>query len=314
MTYSLDPEVAQALADLPGDAPAPSPPARGDWRGYREMNHGFYRAVMAERALNPRVTTEDFAPETKEASRRLRWYRPTGRSTGAAVLYAHGGGMISGSVGFYDPVVSDYVAQTGVPFLAVDYRLAPENPGTGPVEEVYAALRWLVGHAAGLGVDPRRIAVMGDSAGGGLAAGAAILARNRGVPLAKQLLVYPMLDDRPAAIHPDVARVSVVSEDFLATCWDALLDGFREDEEVLAIAAPARQPDLSRLAPAYVEVGDLDLFRGEDIAYALRLSGAGVPVELHVHPGAPHGFDLLAPAAQVTRRALEDRCRVLRSL
>ena len=309
MAYSLDPEITQALADLFGDAPAPTPPARGDWRGYREMNHGFYRLVTAQRPLNPRVTTEDFTLETKDTALRLRWYCLTSQpSSGAAVLYAHGGGMISGSVEFYDPVVSDYVAQTGVPFLAVDYRLAPENPGTGPVEEVYAALRWLVEHAAGLGVDPRRITVMGDSAGGGLAAGAAILARNRGVPLAKQILIYPMLDDRPAALDPAVAQMSVVSEDFLATCWGALLDGFRGNADVLALAAPARQAD------AYVEVGDLDIFRGEDLAYARRLSEAGVPLELHVYPGAPHGFDLIAPTAQVTRRAFEDRCRVLRSL
>ena len=174
-------------------------------------------------------------------------------------------------------------------------------------------LRWLVEHAAELGVDPARIAVMGDSAGGGLAAGAAILARDRGVSLARQILIYPMLDDRLQPLHADIARVSVVSEDFLATCWGALLDGFRENAAVLAVAAPARQPDLARLAPAYVEVGDLDNFRNEDIAYALRLAEAGVPVELHVHPGAPHGFDLLAPEAQVARRVLEDRCRVLRS-
>ena len=314
MIYSLDPEIAQAATNLLGNAPAPAPPPRGDWWGYREMNTGFYQAVTARRNLHPQVTTEDFTLVTKDASLRLRWYRPAIPATGAAVLYAHGGGMISGSVAFYDPFLSDYVAATGVPFLAVDYRLAPENPGSGPVEEVFAALRWLVEHAAQLGVDPARIAVMGDSAGGGLAAGAAILARDRGVSLARQILVYPMLDDRLQPLHPDIARVSVVSEDFLATCWDALLDGFRENEAVLAVAAPARQRDLARLAPAYVEVGDLDLFRNEDITYALRLAEEGVPVELHVHPSAPHGFDLLAPKAQVARRALEDRCRVLRSL
>ena len=314
MSYSLDPEITQAMSDLFGDAPVPTPPPRGDWQGYRGLNHHFYRAVMAKRTLPPGVTTEDFVLKTKDASLRLRWYRSTVQTSGAAVLYAHGGGMISSSVDFYDPVVSEYVAHTGVPFLAVDYQLAPENPGAGPVEEVYTALQWLVEHAAELGVDPRRIAVMGDSAGGGLAAGAAILARDQGVPLAKQILIYPMLDDRPKTIRPDIARVSVVSEDFLATCWGALLDGFRGGEDVLSVAAPARQPDLSDLAPAYIEVGDLDLFRGEDIAYGLRLSEAGVPLELHVHPDVPHGFDLIAPEAQVTRRAWENRCRVLRSL
>ena len=144
MTYSLDSEVAQAISNLFEDALVSSPPPRGDWQGYREFSNGFYRAVTARRPLNPQVLTEDFMLETKDASLRLRWYHPKTQASGAAVLYVHGGGMISSSVEFYDPMISDYVAQSGVPFLAVDYRLAPENPGLGPVEEVFAALRWLV--------------------------------------------------------------------------------------------------------------------------------------------------------------------------
>ena len=127
----------------------------------------------------------------------LRWYTEgAGAHRGSAVVYAHGGGMIAGSLDLYDEMVSWYVFQTGVPFLAVQYRLAPEVGGSTLAADVYAGLTWLVDHATDLGVDVGRLAVMGDSGGGGPAAGAAIMARDNGVPLAKQLLVYPMLDDR----------------------------------------------------------------------------------------------------------------------
>jgi acetyl esterase/lipase len=130
----------------------------------------------------------------------------TARTLGPAVLYLHGGGMISGSVAIYDGPVSHYVSNSGVSMLAVDYRLAPEHPYPVPVEDCYAGLRWLAEHADELGVDPARIAVMGDSAGGGLAAAVALLARDRGGPeLAAQILIYPMLDDRNTAPDPEIA-------------------------------------------------------------------------------------------------------------
>ena len=222
--------------------------------------------------------------------------------------------MVSGSLDLYEPFISSYVSAAGVPMLAVEYRLAPEHPHPAPVEDGYAGLRWLAGHAPSLGVDPARIAVMGDSAGGGIAAAMAVLARDRGLPLARQILLYPMLDDRNMTPDPALAPFAVWSHDDNYTGWSALLGEDFGTGRVTQAAAPSRAQDLSGVAPAYVEVGDLDIFRDEDIEYARRIALAGVPVELHVHPGAPHAFDMIAPESGLARRAFADRVRVLQAL
>jgi acetyl esterase/lipase len=244
-----------------------------------------------------------------------RWYRPSAGGSGAAVLYLHGGGMIVGSVPIFDGPVARYVARSGVSMLSVDYRLAPEHPHPTPVEDAYAGLVWLAENAERLGVDPDRLAVMGDSAGGGLAAGLAILARDRSGPrLTHQLLIYPMLDDRNTTPDPGIVPFAGWSYDDNITGWNALLGAGHEQREIDATAAPARIADATGLPPAYIEVGQLDIFRDEDVRYALTLSGAGVPVELHLHPGVPHEYDAIAFASDVARRAETDRERVLRSL
>jgi acetyl esterase/lipase len=183
------------------------------------------------------------------------------------------------------------------------------------VQDCYAALRWLADNAAGLGVDPTRIAVMGDSAGGGLAAGVALLARDRGGPaLAQQLLIYPMLDDRAHTPDPQLLPFLTWTYDDNVTGWAALLGESTGTDTVSAYAAPARASDLTGLPATYIDVGDLDIFRDEDILYARRLSDAGVPTELHLHPGCPHAFEALVRDADVSRRAISDRVRRLRSL
>jgi acetyl esterase/lipase len=229
------------------------------------------------------------------------------------VLYLHGGGMILGSVAIFDGPVSRYVAHTGVPMPSIEYRLAPEHPHPTPVEDAYAGLIWLAAHAEELGVDPNRIAVMGDSAGGGLAASVAILSRDRGGPaLARQILLYPMLDDRNTTPDPQIAPFAGWSYDDNITGWNALLGERGDDTHVEPSAAPARLTDASRLPPAHIEVGQLDIFRDEDVTYALTLSHGGVPVELHLHPGVPHEYDAIAFNADVSQRALADRHRVLK--
>jgi acetyl esterase/lipase len=217
----------------------------------------------------------------------------------------------------YDIVVRDYVAISGVPMLVVDYRVAPEHPHPTPVEDCYAALRWLAERAAALGVDPARLAVMGDSAGGGLAAGVSLLARDRrGPTLAQQLLIYPMLDDRTTTPDPQLASLPFLiwTYDDNVTGWAALLGDSAGTGAVSPYAAPARADDLTGLPDAYIDVGDLDIFRDEDVTYARRLADAGIPTELHVHPGCPHGFETLASGADVSRRAIGDRIRRLRAL
>jgi acetyl esterase/lipase len=201
-----------------------------------------------------------------------------------------------------------------VPILSVDYRLAPEATGAAPMRDGLLALQWLVGHGQELGIDPRRIAVMGDSAGGGVAAGVAVLARDHGIDLARQILVYPMLDDRTVSPDPELAAASAMfSYDFNATAWDAVLSGVPPLSEEHLLAAPGRTVDHRGLAPAFIEVGELDIFREEAVEYARGLWSAGVPADLHVHAGYPHAFDVLLMGSPDDARHRDERNRVLRS-
>jgi acetyl esterase/lipase len=163
-------------------------------------------------------------------------------------------------------------------------------------------------------VDTGRLAIMGDSAGGGLAAGAAILARDAGIALARQILVYPMLDDRTTQSDPDIVSAATWSYDMNEVGWRAVLGETMRTAHVSPVVAPGRLTDARGLAPAYIEVGTLDVFRDECIRYALRLLEGNVDVELHVHPGIPHGHDSIAPTADVTGRSVADRLRVIRGL
>ena len=202
------------------------------------------------------------------------------------MLSFHGGGYIFGHIDLFDGPVSRYVSATGVPMLSVEYRRAPEHPFPTPLEDGYTALRWLNEHAAELGVDPDRIGVMGDSAGGGMAAAITILARERGGPkIARQILLMPMLDDRTQEPDPEIANNVLWSYDDSATAWPALLGDAFGGPEVPATAAPARLKDATGLPPAYIEVGQIDVFRDEDTAYATKLSRASVQWSSTSTPG-----------------------------
>jgi acetyl esterase/lipase len=319
MALGIDAQVLERLGPLLEAAHGAEPPAIGDVDGRRVNGHRMFDAVAANWPAAAGVEVDTHTLTTAEgAALDMSWYRPAAGHPGSAVLYLHGGGMILGleHLGvLFDLAVRDYVAASGVPMLMVDYRIAPEHPHPVPVEDCYAALRWLVDNAATLGVDPDRIAVMGDSAGGGLAAGVCLLARDRGGPaVAQQLLIYPMLDDRP---HPPDAQLLPFltwTYDDNITGWTALLGDSAGTDAASPYAAPARATDLTGLPDTYIDVGDLDIFRDEDIAYARRLSDAGVPTELHLHPGCPHAFEALARGADVSQRAIADRVRRLRSL
>ncbi|MGW5233245.1 alpha/beta hydrolase [Streptomyces nodosus] len=307
--YALDPELADAFS-----APRPAV-ARGDWAKLRELGTAG-QAYMA--TLDPASTgvtrTRYSTPAADGAALELRWYRPRDATPGPAVLYVHGGGMVLGSLDAYDRLLGWYAEQSRVPFLSVGYRPAPESTGTALAEDVYAGLRWLNQHAPELDIDPHRIAVMADSGGGAPAAGATLLARERGTPIARQILIYPMLDDRTVNPDPALDAVAPWTYDNNATAWGAVLGNRAGTDRVSPVEAPARLTDATALPSAYLETGDLDIFRTEVIRYAATLAVGGVPVELHVHPGAPHGFDRLAPDATVTRRAHRDRLRVIATL
>ena len=315
MPYQLDPDLAAITADAPPRTPA----ARDDWRALRELGEaglGFIDSLLPEHEEVVRTERTITSYDGDEIP--VRWYVPAPERAshpvaGPAVVYLHGGGMIMGSVAGYDRLVAGYVADSGVPFLSVDYRVAPEHPHPTPVEDCFAAVPWLLEHAEQLGVDPARVAIMGDSGGGGLAAGVALLARDRGVALARQVLVYPMLDDRTTVPDPELAPLAAWSFDDNYTGWHALLGDALGTDDVPASAAPARATDVSGLPPTYIDTGDLDIFRDECIEYARRIAATGTNVELHVYPGCPHGFDRI-PGLPVAARAFDDRLRVLRSL
>ncbi len=319
MALTLDPEVAQALAPMAAAMAGSTPPPVGDVATRRMILEGVIAHAGDAQPRPADVTMTDYHAKAEDGTPiLLRWYTKDGSTAtepGPAAVFLHGGGMILGNVTLFDTTVARYVSSSGTPILSVDYRLAPEHPYPTPVEDAYTALTWLHDHAEELGVDPARIAVMGDSAGGGLAAGVALLARDRGGPaLARQILIYPMLDDRNTTPDPALEPFLTWTYDDNVTGWGALLGTDAGSDDVPCAAAPARAQDVSGLPPTYVDVGELDIFRDEDVEYARRIAATGTSVELHVHPGAPHGFEIFAPDADVARRTRADRIRVLRSL
>ncbi len=232
-----------------------------------------------------------------------------------AYLHIHGGGYVAGVAG-NDPTYLQKIAQTcNCLVVSVDYRLAPETRFPGALEDNYAALRWLHTNADTMGVDRSRIAIGGESAGGGHAAALAIAARERKeFPIAFQLLIYPMLDDRTGSSRPVPPHVGefVWTADSNVFGWSALLGIPAGSAKVPLGSVPARGDDLSGLPPAYIGVGAIDLFVEEDIEYARRLIAAGIPTELHVIPGAYHAFERLAPNATVSTRFTESWTTALR--
>ena len=213
-----------------------------------------------------------------------------------ALLWIHGGGMVMGAPEIDHQLCSRFAGECGVLVVSVDYRLAPEHPFPTPLVDCHDVLRWLHDHADRLGVDASRIAVGGASAGGGLAASLCQFARDRGGPaIAFQLLQYPMLDDRTALRRDAQALVwSNRSNEF---GWSCYLGHPLADGEQRPHAVPARTEDLSALPPAWIGVGDIDLFHDEDVEYARRLTAAGVQCELHVVPGMYHAAEQFAPGA-----------------
>lgn len=211
-----------------------------------------------------------------------------------AILHTHGGGFVMGSAELGLRDLQDLCAELGCVAVSVDYRLAPETTYAGSIEDNHAGLKWLYANAASLGADPARIALLGDSAGGGHAALLAITARDRGeVPVMFQCLIYPMLDDRTGTtgtVPPHVGRLIWTAQQNRYG-WAAFLGTAPGGRHVPARAVPARTANLAGLPPAFIGVGTLDLFHDEDVEYARRLNDAGVATELIVVPGCFHGFD-----------------------
>ena len=265
------------------------------------------RAQLPTVPMPDGVSTEDRqVPGPRGAPQvMVRLYRPAALPDNAPALYwIHGGGMVLGSVEMNEAYCGGLADRLNAVIASVEYRLAPEHPYPAPLDDCYAGLSWLAGATDELGVDPTRIAIGGASAGSGLAAGLALLARDRGeVEVCFQFLVYPMLDDRNSTRSSHAIRDSRVwNRDTNHVGWNAYLSGQAGTEGIDAYAAPARSDDLSGLPPAYICVGTMDLFVDEDIAYAQALLAAEVPVELHVYPGAFHGSPNSIPNASLSVR------------
>lgn len=315
MALNMDPEVATVLGPLTEAAASRTPPAIGDWQTRRAVVNkllgGFASRLPIEGAVE---VSEHSATAADGMPIPMRLYRSPGSTAESLVVYIHGGGMFLCSIDTHDPICRKYTAESGVALLSVDYRFAPEHPFPYSVDDCYAALSWAVQHAGRLGCDPDRVAVMGDSAGGGIAAAVALMARDRrGPALRRQILVYPMLDDRTSEPKPDIESFLTWTADDNVTGWQCLLGSAAGGPDVPPYAAPARAASLTDLPPTYLEVGQLDIFRGEVLAYAGRLVDAGVEVELHLRAGVPHAFEVFAPSSQVAQRAWSDRMRVLQS-
>jgi acetyl esterase/lipase len=310
-----DPECAAVLATLP-----PFPPLTPEAIPFMRAGAAEYmpRPTNEELARGGSYTVEERvargpagAPDVS-----LIICTPVGSAAVPALYYTHGGGMITGTARDALGDLLDLAEKVGAALVSVEYRLAPETPHPGPVEDCYAGLVWTAEHAGELGIDPDRIVLIGGSAGGGLAAALALMARDRGGPaLTGQLLMCPMLDDRndsPSVHQMADGRMWKRADNEVG--WTSLLGNARGGPDVSPYAAPARAEDLAGLPPAFIDVGSADSFRSEDVDYAERIWRAGGVAELHVWPGGFHGFDGIVPTAALSQTAVAARVNWLRRL
>jgi acetyl esterase len=311
MTYAIDPELLPWLDMLPSFSLA----------GFEDLQEA--RALLAERL--PQLPAYTPAQEldiqnTTAGDVPVRVYTPVNRDgLRPALLYIHGGGFVVGTLDMVDAACQQYADTLNVVVVSVDYRLAPEHPFPVPVEDCYTALTWLANKASELGVDPARIGVAGESAGGGLAAGVALLARDRGGPaLCFQYLGIPELDDRmDTPSMTEYVDTPLWNRPKAVFSWTSYLgDIVPGSADVPIYAAPSRATDLSGLPPAVVTACQFDPLRDEDIIYAQRLMQAGVLTELRHYPGTFHGSAAVTEAT-ITKRmhadALGDLRRGLRA-
>jgi acetyl esterase len=310
MTYAIDPELAPWIAMLPAVSFADIEEVRSGMAAMTAMAPAYEPPIPID-LREIAVPGPEGAPDVA-----VRVYTPVERDGDLpGLLYIHGGGFALGHAADFDHETTRLAAEIPAVVVSVDYRLAPEHPFPAPVEDCYAALVWTAGHAAELGIDPARLGVGGDSAGGGLAAATALLARDRGGPaLCFQYLGIPELDDRlETPSMRDYVDTPLWNRPNAEASWDYYLGGpgVRGTEKVSPYAVPARAEDLSGLPPAFVTVCQFDPLRDEGMTYAQRLLQAGVAAELHCYPGTFHGSGMVADAA-VTRRMIADEISALR--
>ncbi|WP_042384165.1 alpha/beta hydrolase [Streptacidiphilus melanogenes] len=313
----FDPELGAVLAALDAGATEPlTPEGLADWQARDAASRP--RPTVRELRADGRFDVEELrVPGSGEGAQvTLVSARPAGLTGPLPLLYyLHGGGMVSGNAWSVLPrVLREWALPLGLAVVSVEYRLAPRARYLEPVADCLAGLLWAAERADGLGLDPDRFVLGGKSAGGGLAAALALLTRDRGgPPTIGQLLLSPMLDDRNDSFSAhQMAGADPWDRVSNATAWGALLGDRHGAADVSPYVAAARATDLCGLPPAYLEVGSAETFRDEVVAYADALWRAGGDAELHVWPGAFHGFDTVAPQATLSQDAREARLRWLR--
>ncbi|KAK4201716.1 Alpha/Beta hydrolase protein [Triangularia verruculosa] len=322
---TLDADYAQAIAPYASYVP----PVPTDVESLRKQNDFMIDTIMSLFPCPAQNTVSETELPYKSADgTQLTLHRFTPQPNSSpppagspCVLYLHGGGLISGSVPSFKKDIIRYAAETGITFFAPTYRLSPEAPFPKPLEDAYAALEFLRDNAKEQQIDPKRIAVFGISAGGGLAAGLALKARdNKFQPAIKKLvLIYPMLDDRTRAGEDDPLNEHLTwTNKKNELGWGAYLAGGGAktvgSPDVSVYAAPGRAEDLSGLPPTYVDVGGLDLFKDEVNAFGGKLLAGKVDVEFHLYPGVPHAWEWLGHECPVTKKAVQNRVSTLRDL
>lgn len=239
----------------------------------------------------------------------LRIYRPKSSNERLPVLlWIHGGGYILGSIDDNDDLCMRFVKEANCVVVSVDYRLAPEHPYPAPIEDCYAALKWIADNAESLNIDANRIGVAGASAGGGLTAALTLLARDRQYPsLCFQMPLYPMIDDRNNTPSTNEIKEGFVwNQKTNEAGWKMYLGELSGTDHIPTYAAPARAEDYRNLPYTYTCVGQLDPFRDETLTYVTKLAQAGVDVEFHLYPGCYHGFEGINPNADISVRAVNE--------
>ena len=310
-----DPQLAAGLAQF--EQVVPDGITLDDIPATRQFLTGLTAAMAAAVPdITGVVISDHYAPGPEGAPDvMVRIYQPEDRRDSLpGLLWIHGGGFVLGNVEGDDLKAKGLALALNCVVASVEYRLAPEHPFPAPLQDCYAALKWLSQSADQFGINTARIAIGGPSAGGGLAAGLGLLARDRAeVDICYQLLIYPMLDDTNVAqAGPGVPDTAVWTRANNLIGWRSYLGQEPGGDEVSPYAAPIRAEDLSGLPPTYIGVGTVDLFRDEDIAYAQRLMQAGVPTELHVYTDGFHGFDGFAADTDTGQRFAAEYMRLLR--
>ncbi|KAL3442467.1 Alpha/Beta hydrolase protein [Aspergillus insuetus] len=321
-SHKFDPEFYAAMQETL-EAPAPRPK---DVYDIRALNNALLPAISAAYPVADGIRQESFSTTSYDGAtvamtRFASEATLNSKTPLPAVIYIHGGAMVSGTAALYAQLTAYLAEQLGYPVFSVDYRVAPEFSAVESMEDCYAAVAWVSSSAESLNVDASKLVVMGDSAGGLISASTALNARDRGLspPLAKQVLIYPTLDDRVPSTQDDPRKELLLwKEEYSVMVWNVYLgegnagkDG-RGGAGIPKNAVPARVQDLSGLPSTYIDIGTLDLFLDEDLAYAQRLVKAGVEVELHVQPGLPHGWEQAGPAIGWFKDGIRSRVNAIK--